>query len=319
MRLVVIYDHAGRAIAELDRVLRGEVQMSGALVVTYGDPARPARHVQAPGTWNRVDDWHNDDGEPAENGAAVYATSPAGDPYDRLHITPPAEPDDPTMPLPPDMAGLSTGPRHAAAVTSWAAVGLDALVRPLPPGPPEPVLPVDGLAMPDGARLAAALLIACRCAELRCPVVLNPSTPAERRAWADRQRGGAGAAVLIEPETWPTPAPREQCVMERGHAIVPEDAEHVWREGAWPYGADRHHPRCPRYHGRWNAPYGEGQPALLAPAGATSQDGWGPFDRGPEPLAAGTVPAGVEGVALGRAAQTDGGDPDRAAGEQAAS
>lgn len=293
-----IFDHSGRTIAEIEHVICGEVLRAGALVITYGGRARPIRRVQAPGTWSSVDDWYDDDERSAERGGTTYAASPpSGDPYDRLSV--PAEPDasDATQLIhpPDDRAGLDTGPRHAPAAASWAAIGARNLVRPLPPGPPAPVLPVDGMSMPDGARLAAALLIPCTCDERRCPHVLNPSTPAERQAWADRQRGVSVGPDVADGLLWPQPEPLQRCIHERGHD--PHVEPHDWKEYGWPYGIVFHHPSCPRWHERWNAPFGEGQPALLAPVGATPEPAE-LLDDEPVPP---PVPAGVDGLALGRA------------------
>jgi len=203
-----------------------------------------------------------------------------------------AEPAELVAPVVP--AGSDTGPRHAPVLpSSWAGEGLRALTR----GP----LPVDGMSLPDGARLRSALLVPCRCEWVRCPTVLNPSTEDERAGWRERMRGGAviGLAAVREVEngsavaTLPEVEPYMRCVHEREHA-----GTCVWHEGGWPYGAAEHHPQCPRWHGTWNARFGG--PLLAEPLDAAAVDEGMTYTRDMSAPEGGPLPDGVAGHAIGR-------------------
>lgn len=120
-------------------------------------------------------------------------------------------------------------------------------------------------AMTDGARVHEAMAIACACAELRCPLVLNPASTSDKRWWRIRQYGGSDTAGAGAPN----PEPLQQCSHERGHdpAVIP----HEWTPGGWPYGPSQHHRACPRHPDSYNrAALGEGQPQHAA--GVTPTD-----------------------------------------------
>jgi hypothetical protein len=175
-----------------------------------------------------------------------------------------------------------THPTRSEYDTAEALATPDGPVPTLPvptvPGPAEPerptqVLSVAGL-LTDGGRVHEAMQIHCVCNELRCPVVLNQSTPEERRWWQIRQRGEAATGKAPEPEAL------QRCSHETGHEplvvmgidgarVVP----HAWVEEGWPYGPANHHPACPRHPESYNRAAldtSEGQPRHAA--GVTEAD-----------------------------------------------
>lgn len=165
----------------------------------------------------------------------------------------------------------------------------DPVPVPTVPGPQQPsaegeaptqMLAVAGL-LTDGARVHEAMQIHCVCNELRCPVIINPSTAEARRWWQVRQRGGLTLGGAPEPTE-----PLMRCVYETGHDPVPQTGElrtspHEWREGGWPYGPANHHPSCPRHPDSYNRAAletSEGQPRHAA--GVTEADEPDPRERG---------------------------------------
>jgi hypothetical protein len=135
-------------------------------------------------------------------------------------------------------------------------------IVPVIPGTADPFL---SLPNPHAGQLAEAMAVHCQCKELRCPVVLNPASPADRSWWRAKLRGRVAHGLPPGAVT-----PFRQCSMERGHAPIDDHDAHEWTEGGWPYGPAQHHPRCPRHPDSYNRPAAEeGHPAT---GGITSAD-----------------------------------------------
>lgn len=132
---------------------------------------------------------------------------------------------------------------------------------PRPPVVPGPdALTFDQLS--DRQRVQLAMTVRCMCDELRCPVVLNPPTAAERKFW---QR--SGHTPWLASRQPPEPEPLQRCVYRAGHNV--DEMPHGWIEGGWPYGPHNHHDECPRHPENYNRPGsvrlpGEGQPTTSA-------------------------------------------------------
>lgn len=137
-------------------------------------------------------------------------------------------------------------------------------VVPVVPGP-APADPFLSLPNPFAGQLREAMAVICCCRELRCPVVLNPATPADRSWWRMKLRGRI--ATGLPPGAT---IPFRQCSMEIGHAPIDDHDAHDWTEGGWPYGPALHHPKCPRHPDTYNRQIDvEGHPAT---GGITTAD-----------------------------------------------
>jgi hypothetical protein len=237
-----IYDRGDppKLIAEHPDVVAKVVTGTGALRLDLAG-SRVSRVVYAPGWWGVVEE-----------------IAPADEPEPEPQLVEPAEIDmrptpasDPITQILPVVAGPEAGPDTItdAELTSFMAE------------------------LTDRDRVHAAMQIPCICDELRCPVVTNPATAAEKRFWRKRQQTGTrGDSAPAEVE------PLKRCVFMVGHNVAEQD--HGWIAGGWPFGPGDHHPECTRHPERYNgarpvhAPSEEGQSPMVAgitPSEATGE------------------------------------------------
>jgi len=227
MRHLRIYDAQRALLFDLPHVIGTLIITTGALIIDL-DPAHNPENVDedvmklvlAPGYWATVQEVVRPDEQPAE----PVAASPA-----------------------------EIGPGEARGFLSFLNNGLameeEQRRAPVVPGF-DPVFPQPDEPPSEAARVHAAMAVACLCLGLRCPVVLNPSTEAERRSVRLR----AKLHLRSTPET----EPLMRCSREVNHDPMTEP--HRWIQGEWIYGPAQHHPRCPRHPARYNMPTEEEQP-----------------------------------------------------------
>ena len=214
MKVIRVFDERGRLLREVRDAISGGVGRGGELC--FRMPTEPAVIVLAPGTWYALEEWHS---EPQTD--ALFAR-PATD-----------DPDPGTLRLAEDIRDAVN--EHRPRPDSPEPTGA---VR--WPTNPYPIVRPGVAAVPASNRTMPR---PCICADLRCPVLLNPPTP-EELAWFSvppSQRIGQAPAWVLEG----APAPiRRQCSWEIGHDVAAYP--HEWAENGWPYGPNEHHPRCPR-------------------------------------------------------------------------
>lgn len=218
-----IFNRAGDLLADLMDVTGTTVTAPGVLVVNVFPvtPIAPELYAYAPGHWGHVEEL------PRDTRPESAATDPAG-----------AEPE--PVPSSPG-TGPCGHPGHPTTSHHCETQGV-------------PVVYPDLNDLGDAARVHHAMSILCICADLRCPVVINPPSTNERRFWRKRQVRGTAA----EGVGGPAPEPFMQCVEEVGHDT--SDTRHHWESGVWLYGPGNHHPSCPRYPATYNRPPEEAAP-----------------------------------------------------------
>jgi hypothetical protein len=225
MRHLRIYDAQRALLFDLPNVAGTATTTTGALMIDLDPGQTPelvdehvTKLVLAPGYWAVVQEVERPDEQPAEPDDAPF-TEISSVPF-----------------YPGDTKGF------LAAISDIPTTG-GGQRPPLVPGfeeePPS-----------EAARVHAAMAVACLCLGLRCPVVLNPSTEAERRSVRLRAK--------LHLRSTPEPEPLMRCSREVGHDPMTEP--HRWIRGEWIYGPAQHHPRCPRHPARYNMPTEEEQP-----------------------------------------------------------
>lgn len=204
----------GLVLSEVPDVAgKPRVTDSGALVAPLPDGGH---YIVAPGQWidaqdspdpdAKIPDWLTHSMIRRASRAMLFRTPAREVPF----VPGPVEGPEPT-PEPP-----AAGPRRQMPGDDWPAV----VHEPPTSGP---------------------LSIVCICDQLRCPVVLNEATEAQRGWWRARQQKGR------TPGKAPNPEPLMRCSFAVGHG-----GEHEWLPGdgdtppGWPFGPTRHHDECPR-------------------------------------------------------------------------
>lgn len=203
MKTIRIYDRRGCLLREFTGAVTGSVGMNGALVIrcirptlqeqAHGTPTYPAVVVIAPGQWHSLEEW--DDTPPD---TALEARPAAELPPTRTDIGIVRRPNVNEPRFPPPNRPTRDDPDSTAVYDDLSA---------------------------RAARAAQFFAVICKCAQLRCPVEIDP--PA-MPGWLPQ-----------------TTVPRQQCSWEIGHDAT--ETPHAWELHGWPYGINEHHPKCPRY------------------------------------------------------------------------
>ena len=234
-----LYDKSGNLKHDLAQVVGRVLTPAGDLVISF-DPAHPLkRFVAYRGSW------------------------------DHLHEL---DDDEPTSAPQPGAAGLGEVPTEVVTLTPPVVRGPYADRPDHTHTAPALALADPNLSLPNpyAGLLAEAMGIHCTCAMLRCPVVINPATAADRKWWQRRQQTNHDHWTISKTMPPSATAPFRRCIHENGHAAREDVSAHVWVEGGWPYGLHNHHPGCPRNPERYNRPTGEeGHPGT---GGLTSAD-----------------------------------------------
>jgi hypothetical protein len=209
MKTIRVYDRRGRLLREFAGALSGSVGMNGALVVRFqrptlqeqadGTPTYPSVVVIAPGQWHNLEEW---DDTPPDTALEARPATELPD------VPPPYDPNRTDIGI---VRRPHNEPRFPPSNRQHPEPGATAVY--------------DDLAA-RAARAAQFFAVICTCAQLRCPVEIDP--PA-MPGWLQQRQ----------------PIPRQQCSWEIGHDAT--ETPHAWELHGWPYGINEHHPKCPRF------------------------------------------------------------------------